>query len=398
MHKALWRAGALSMLCLCAAALPADPTPLALEPLATPTITSADATVQTSPSSEEYLRSASVQRFSFSDVASAMGMSSPPTPSAPPAPAPDAQVQPLVALAVAPQPVPVTDMPATDPQGQPLVPVAIAPDTVVAAPVPPAKPEGSPADRRIAETIRAHALLATAAYQNSSACEQTFQGAKVLGTFKSRLDQEGYMISLPSRKETAIVFRGTDGIRNIITDIQIAPALSGFPQCNNCLVHSGTLMNYMSAKKTTNNFALAREDALANGHDLVVTGHSLGAGVTAMAAIDLSDSVRTVSTFGEYRSMTPAGANFLDQHYGDRISRTVHRNDIVPALMPSTVGLVHHGTAYWLSDENELVRCMGPEAIGCVGGMSVADHSFYWLHCNLRGYRKLFRDPTVLAQ
>ncbi|TVY87816.1 Lipase [Lachnellula willkommii] len=115
---------------------------------------------------------------------------------------------------------------------------------------------------------------------------------------------------------------------------------------------------------------------------IVVTGHSLGAAVGTLAAVDLrswKDSVVDLYTYGSPRVGNQAFADFVTSQAPAQGSnfRMTHENDPVPQLPPTLVGYQHTSPEYWLSggdalkddySSQDVVVCYGVGNEACNAG------------------------------
>jgi predicted lipase len=88
---------------------------------------------------------------------------------------------------------------------------------------------------------------------------------------------------------------------------------------------------------------------------ILITGHSLGAALATMAAIDIKNKIKiaaskiTFYTFGSPRVGNQAMANYIFHLYPNgAYQRVTHYNDIVPHVPPREVfGNIHSGNEVW---------------------------------------------------
>lgn len=88
---------------------------------------------------------------------------------------------------------------------------------------------------------------------------------------------------------------------------------------------------------------------------MVVTGHSLGGGIAAIATsslVGLGLKVTETFTFGEPRNGDSEWAKYATSKMpDDKYYRVTHGNDGVPQIPPTLLGYVHHGPEYFQSKE-----------------------------------------------
>jgi feruloyl esterase len=78
-----------------------------------------------------------------------------------------------------------------------------------------------------------------------------------------------------------------------------------------------------------------------------VTGHSLGAALAALAALDLTlqqQPLKAVYTFGQPRIGNQAFAHYLNQTLAAPLFRVVHHRDPIPHLPAQEWGFYHPPT------------------------------------------------------
>jgi hypothetical protein len=196
---------------------------------------------------------------------------------------------------------------------------------------------------------------------------------------------------------SVIAFRGTDSrsiynwaenMRYWRTDLPLP-----LPGAAGAMVHTGFFVSWNGSALAPNLTAAAA--ALVAAHPaapLYVAGHSLGAALATVAAVDIAArlppgaDVRLV-TFGSPRVGNAAFASFVRQST-TASTRVTHNRDIVPSVPPTWVGFHHAATEAWQVDvegagvvglcdaTGEDPRCHDSV---CVLGLctSVADHLMY---------------------
>ena len=142
--------------------------------------------------------------------------------------------------------------------------------------------------------------------------------------------------------DAVLVFRGTQGLKDWIINLDVTRTAPWKDLCNDCYVHSGFNDAWQDLKEQVLPF-LASLPGSARVH---VTGHSLGAAVAALAAADLLHSTGTPSlaslyTFGSPRVGNKAFAAWLASSAKGRGYRVVNNRDIVPHLPFETQGFTH---------------------------------------------------------
>ncbi|KAJ7872431.1 alpha/beta-hydrolase [Mycena leptocephala] len=117
---------------------------------------------------------------------------------------------------------------------------------------------------------------------------------------------------------------------------------------------------------------------------IVVTGHSLGAGLATMTAVMIKDAVDpsvdvSMTGFGLPRGGNQGWADFLDSQLG--LSFVSNQNDPVPTVPPKFLGFQHSSGEIHIVDDSQtnLVACPGQDnANGAMGNnvlaVSVQNH------------------------
>ena len=90
-------------------------------------------------------------------------------------------------------------------------------------------------------------------------------------------------------------------------------------------------------------------------YSLIVTGHSLGGGIAAIATAALTGLGHEVTTytFGEPKNGDQEFADYLESLVSDEnYYRITHANDGVPQIPPALLHYVHHGDEYWQKEKD----------------------------------------------
>lgn len=96
-------------------------------------------------------------------------------------------------------------------------------------------------------------------------------------------DLEGYVAVDNVREEIVVAFRGSSDLRNWIADFDFI--LTPFSECDGCYVHNGFYESWQEIKTYAEGFVKSAY-ALYPNYTLTVAGHSLGAAVGTLAAVD----------------------------------------------------------------------------------------------------------------
>ena len=153
-------------------------------------------------------------------------------------------------------------------------------------------------------------------------------------------DTQGYVGYLPSDKSIYVAYRGSQDIRNWVTNLDAwKTAYTSFPDCN-CQVHKGF---YEAEQKVIGGILteVKRLRSLYSTYAVKVTGHSLGAALAQLTSMDLIKAGISCSVynFGQPRTGDKAYASFATSKVSTW--RVTHNKDIVPHL-PFTTGMEYY--------------------------------------------------------
>ena len=190
----------------------------------------------------------------------------------------------------------------------------------------------------------------------------------------------GYVVEDSDIGATVVSFRGTVGasLRNWIEDLHFSKTTpyKGSPTVR---VHKGFYEAYFLLRTQIHQ--------LVNSKPLViVTGHSLGAALAQLCALDLRESfpgmqVSTVS-FGTPRTGNQAFSDYFSAVLAGNMMRVVHWKDIVTGVPPTELGFWHSPHEAFYSQTFTLIStCDGAEGKNCSDSVlsdSVLDHLMYY--------------------
>jgi hypothetical protein len=163
-----------------------------------------------------------------------------------------------------------------------------------------------------------------------------------------------------------LCFRGTEpaNIINWLTDTTVDPV-----QFNQQVgkVHGGFYRNLQAVWQGIIDAIDDSQTRKGRLRSLYICGHSLGAAMAALAAMqiwfnqfyaDLRKQLRAVYTFGQPAVADPDGARLCDETGLSKIVyRFVYDHDIVPQLPPRSTGrFKHFGHAFGSTDHNQTLR------------------------------------------
>ncbi len=202
---------------------------------------------------------------------------------------------------------------------------------------------------------------AEAAYHNESEINAKIEpyGLKLYHFIdNTETDTQGYI----ARDDTRMVlaFRGTEpqNLRDWFTDAQML--LKHYPKVGKWFkkpkVHSGFLgaFNSIQEEIRTKIMALMDENP---AYSLLITGHSLGASLATLAALDLNETLRmniTLYTYGGPR----VGNRWFVRYFNNKIQesfRVINDGDIVPDFPPNIFGYRHVGTEVFIDNDKGII-------------------------------------------
>ncbi|CAG8109710.1 unnamed protein product [Penicillium olsonii] len=145
-------------------------------------------------------------------------------------------------------------------------------------------------------------------------------------------------------------FRGSRSvstwIANINTGLTDVSSL-----CSGCEAHAGF---WESWETVADDVASQLKSAQSTypGYKVVVTGHSFGGAVAALASASLRNAGTSLElyTYGEPRLGNKALATYTTEQ--GSLWRVTHTNDIVPRLPPTSFGFSHPSPEYWVTSGN----------------------------------------------
>jgi len=202
--------------------------------------------------------------------------------------------------------------------------------------------------------------------------------------YNDNYDVEGMIGYRPNDQSIYVVFRGSQSTQNWVDNLKFFK--TDYPYCPGGKVHDcfykaqlTVIADVMSEVK--------RLRSLYPSYKVVATGHSLGAALATLTAIDLiaAGIPTTLFNFGSPRVFDDNGAicasNKLQTRY-----RVTHHKDMVPHI-PMDVQGFKHIEGEWYEDSYDVRACTGYEDSSCADQWhltSIDDHSLYLgfvVHC-----------------
>lgn len=143
--------------------------------------------------------------------------------------------------------------------------------------------------------------------------------------------------------ELTIVFRGSSSVIDAKTDLRFAQMKIPYLTCNcDIKVHSGFINAYLSVRKKISEY-------ITPGIKTVfLTGHSLGAAMSVLCAVDLQYRFPSINYDVTVFGCPRVGNRSFQKSYDRRIPKTlcfVNGNDAVTKLPPYIFGFCHVGSS-----------------------------------------------------
>jgi hypothetical protein len=187
-------------------------------------------------------------------------------------------------------------------------------------------------------------------------------------------DTNGYIGYNPNYNEIVVVFRGTQSVRNWLDNLTFWK--TNYPHCSGCEVHKGFYKTMNKVIDDVKNEVFALKSQFPS-YSVTVTGHSLGAALALLTALELRQSGVSLNMYN-FGNPRVGNDEFYDwvKASGDVNYRVVHDNDIVPHTPPNSFGFHHIATEIWEQADGTLKTCNGSgEDQSCSWGCDAKDYS-----------------------
>lgn len=216
---------------------------------------------------------------------------------------------------------------------------------------------------------------------------QYHSGFQVKGVYtNSSIESQGYSGYDPASGRIILAFRGSSNIPNWISDLNFFKTTYPNPDCN-CEVHRGFLHEWQSLQVQ----AMPDLQALYAQYSapIHVVGHSLGAAVTILAAMDIISKISgdvSIYNFGEPRVGTQAFAVWASGRLpAGKQFRVTHRKDPVPHVPPMLLDFQHAPHELWYDNDgdttydncNDSPTAESPDCSDSIIPDAVDDHLLY---------------------
>ena len=167
-------------------------------------------------------------------------------------------------------------------------------------------------------------------------------------------DVTGYIAVDRTRSLTVLAFRGSRSIRNFIADVDIIQVQTDI--CDGCEAHQGFWDSWVEARAGI--LAALKTTAIQNPRSrVVVTGHSLGGAIAAIAAAEIRKVgvPSDLYTFGSPRIAGRKLSDFITNQNAGGNFRITHFDDPVPKMPPLFLDYVHISPEYFIDKGNGIV-------------------------------------------
>jgi hypothetical protein len=171
-----------------------------------------------------------------------------------------------------------------------------------------------------------------------------------------KTDLQGFIGVSSLYKQIYVVFRGSSSTLNWMDDFEVN--LVSYPSCDGCKVHNGFYRSALAVKNATLD-SVKYLKFVNPTYSVIVTGHSYGAAVAQIIALELvSESVTAqVYNFGQPRIGNPSFAAFANSKL-KILWRFTHYKDVVPHLPPITgFGYIHSCIEVYEDDQHNIRIC-----------------------------------------
>lgn len=150
-------------------------------------------------------------------------------------------------------------------------------------------------------------------------------------------------------KVLLVCFRGTDSKADWLADAMAAKVNYGYDH----KVHTGFLRTLKVIDQQVKDFILPRAKYF-QPRTLIITGHSLGAGMATLFASNMFVEPDYVITFGSPRVGDAAFCKWFNDRFADRSIRYVNNNDAVTRLPLKSMGYVHVWRQFYFDRTGQL--------------------------------------------
>jgi hypothetical protein len=173
-----------------------------------------------------------------------------------------------------------------------------------------------------------------------------------------KTDLQGYVGLLSATKSIYVVLRGSSSVMNWLDDFEVRLVpYATYPDCN-CKVHNGFYRSALGVSNKTIDIVKVLKK-LYPTYSVIVTGHSYGASVGQLLAMELERAnIQTkLYNYGQPRVGDNKYAGFVNTLISEYY-RTTHNKDIVPHVPPIEVfGYLHSCREIFEDESGNLTVC-----------------------------------------
>lgn len=210
--------------------------------------------------------------------------------------------------------------------------------------------------------------------------------------YNKKYDVNGFIGYRTEDETIYVVFRGTQSIRDWIDDFHIRQI--DYFLCDECKVHKGFIEAEQAVIRDVIEEVNVLRDKFEN-YNIVITGHSLGAALATLSAVDLNNLNVSAQlfVFGSPRIFNEEAARYVSENIIPNFVHVSHNKDIVPHLPPLNLNYFHIAHEWYESDAiNNIIDCSGYENSHCSNqwklneGLNTNDHMWYlgiYVGCDL---------------
>jgi hypothetical protein len=161
----------------------------------------------------------------------------------------------------------------------------------------------------------------------------------------------------PTRSLIVVAFAGSGNtIRNWFTDFTFAQVPYTLTGCTSCWIHSGFSTGWSERRDAVLDTVLSALERYPD-YSLVITGHSIGAGIATLAGAELRSMNYNadIYTYGSPRVGNTEFATFVTSQALEKgvNYRMTHEKDPVSQLPPTWIGYEHTSPEYWLTNRTD---------------------------------------------
>eukprot|EP01118_Nematostelium_gracile_P014581 TRINITY_DN5717_c0_g1_i1.p1 TRINITY_DN5717_c0_g1~~TRINITY_DN5717_c0_g1_i1.p1 ORF type:complete len:278 (-),score=71.03 TRINITY_DN5717_c0_g1_i1:86-919(-) len=213
-------------------------------------------------------------------------------------------------------------------------------------------------------------------------CVGTFKVTAMLSDYAD--NTLGYVGYDDQEQINMVAFRGTEStsLTNWIEDLDFSQ-MTPYNDDSDAYVHAGFYGDYLDLRSQV--IAAVKELTKTNpSYKMYVVGHSLGAALATLAAVDIVDTFDyhniTLYDFGGPRVGDSGFVEYAQERL-PTVYRAVNQRDIVPHLPPQWLGWAHLATEVWYWDSEWNICNSDGEDPNCSDGLlwdlSILDHIYY---------------------